>query len=435
MGIQSQFSPFVKIWSSCIEELRPLSRRVARGAQINTREAFDALPDELKAEVEHPDKNAWDRVVAEHTDEAGCSLVEIGRLASIHGLGDRAKLTAKQSRSLAQTAHHVGLVIEPDARITNRPYGSKDLVCLLRAEDKPGLPSDSSYHGASLMLELGMFIAASDGQVDDEEVDRIAGFLESQFRLDREDARRLQGLKSVLRKRPPPISGLGRHLQKVLNREQRESLGSFLAGIAAANGIVARKQLTALRTAYKALDIDLEHLNRSLEAIRLASLEPVEIQTGDATTEGKELIPPRRQITKRAGFHLDETRLCQIMRDTQEVGDLLRAAMLGEFQDEEHEIEPAGPDRKDDHAEFHDVQDGRISDLDGRFHAILLELLERPFWTKAELDSVARRHKLMPLSACEAINTWSEDCLSDLLILEQGDGYAIQSQLLKSETI
>ena len=241
-------------------------------------------------------------------------------------------------------------------------------------------------------------------------------------------------LKSVLRVRPPSVSRLGRHLQKLLNREQRESLGSFLTGIAAANGIIARKEITALRNAYKALDIDLEHLNRSLEAIRLASQDPVEIQTGDATAEGAERIPARRRETKGPGFHLDENRLGQIMRDTQEVGDLLRAAMLEESLDEEHEIETAGQLRNNDPAEVQALEDGRLSDLEGRFHAILMELLERPFWTKAELDLVARRHKLMPLSVCEAINTWSEDCLSDLLILEQDEGYAIQSQLLKSET-
>ena len=284
------------------------------------------------------------------------------------------------------------------------------------------------------MLELGVYVAASDGQIDEEEADRITNFLESQFRLDREDARRLQALKSVLQRRPPSVSGLGRHLQKLLKREQRESLGSFLTGIATANGIIARKEVTALRNAYKALDIDLEHLNRSLEAIRLASQEPVEIQTGVATTEGAEQIPPRRLETKRPGFRLDENRLGQIMRDTQEVGELLRAAMLEESSDEEHETETPGLGRNDDLAEVQAVEDSRLSDLDGRFHAILMELLERPFWTKAELDLVARRHKLMPLSACEAINTWSEDCLSDLLILEQGAGYAIQSQLFKSET-
>ena len=158
---------------------------MAKGTQIHTRDAFESLPGELKAEVEHPDKVAWDREVAEHTDEGGCSIVEVAKLASIHGFGERAKLTAKQSQSLAQTAQYVGFVIEPDARITNRPYSCKDLVSLLRTDDRPSLPADSRYHGASLMLELGMYIAASDGQVDDEEVDQIARFLESQFRLTR----------------------------------------------------------------------------------------------------------------------------------------------------------------------------------------------------------------------------------------------------------
>ena len=288
MGIQSQFSTLVQIWSCCIDELRPLSRMVAKGNQIHTRDAFESLPEELKTEVEHPDKVAWDREVAEHTDEDGCSIVEVAKLASIHGFGERAKLTAKQSQSLAQTAHYVGLVIEPDARITNRPYTSTDLVSLLRTEDKPSLPADSRYHGASLMLELGMYIAASDGQVDDEEVDQIARFLESQFRLDPPDARRLQALKSVFLRRPPSITGLGKRLQKVLNREQRESLGSFLTGIAAANGIIARSEITALRNAYRALDIDVEHLNRSLEEFRLASQQPVEIQRGDSNTQREE---------------------------------------------------------------------------------------------------------------------------------------------------
>ena len=58
LGIQSQFSPLVAIWSSCIEELRPLSRVLAKGIEVDSREAFEALPDELKAKVEHPDKGA-----------------------------------------------------------------------------------------------------------------------------------------------------------------------------------------------------------------------------------------------------------------------------------------------------------------------------------------------------------------------------------------
>ena len=38
--------------------------------------------------------------------------------------------------------------------------------------------------------------------------------------------------------------------QTTLTREQREAVGRFLTGIAAANGIIERKEVTALRSAY-----------------------------------------------------------------------------------------------------------------------------------------------------------------------------------------
>ncbi len=115
LGIQSQFAPLAAIWSRCIEELRPVSRILAKGIEVGSREAFEALPDDLKASVEHPEKDQWDRLVTEHTGEDGYTLVEISKLAVLHGLEARAKLTPKQSRSLAQTAEYMGLAIEPDA--------------------------------------------------------------------------------------------------------------------------------------------------------------------------------------------------------------------------------------------------------------------------------------------------------------------------------
>ena len=36
---------------------------------------------------------------------------------------------------MAQTAEYVGLVIEPDARLTKRPYNWEDVVSLLRPEE------------------------------------------------------------------------------------------------------------------------------------------------------------------------------------------------------------------------------------------------------------------------------------------------------------
>ena len=107
-----------------------------------------------------------------------------------------------------------GALIEPDARLTNRPYSWDDVVSLLRREEGASHPTDSRYLAASLMLELGIYIAAADGSVDDVEVDQVARFLESQFLLDPPDARRLEALKRVFTARPPTLAGLGKRSRR-----------------------------------------------------------------------------------------------------------------------------------------------------------------------------------------------------------------------------
>ena len=226
----------------------------------------------------------------------------------LYGLEERAKLTPTQSRALAQTAEYMGLVIEPDARLTNRPYSWEDVVSLLRREEGASLPADSRYLAASLMLELGVYIAAADGSVDDVEVDQVARFLESQFLLDPPDARRLEALKRVFTARPPTLAGLGKRLQTALSREQREAVGRFLTGIAAANGIIDRKEVTALRTAYRALDIGVDQLNSLLDEFRRSSQEPIEVERGEPSAESGEAIPARGGRNRSDGFALDEGR-------------------------------------------------------------------------------------------------------------------------------
>jgi len=424
LGIQSQFSPLATIWASCIEELKPLSRVVGKGIEVNTREAFEALPDDLKAKVEHPDKEKWDRMVAEHTGEGGCALVQISKLATIHGQEERAKLTPKQSQALAQTAEYVGLVMEPDARLTNRPYNWEEVVSLLRPEGKPGLPTDSRYLAASLMLELGIYIAGADGSVEDVEVDQVARFLESQFLLDPPDARRLAALKRVFMARPPSLAGLGKRLQTALTREQREAVGRFLTGIAAANGIIDRKEVTALRNAYRALDIGVDQLNGLLEEFRRASQEPVEIQSGEQFSEQGETIPARPQAKTESGFTLDEGLLRRLMAETQAVAKMLGEAMRDENIAEEGEDRPTVP--------VVPLKESRFASLDIRFHSMLSRLLTRPVWCRAEFDSLAREFKLMPDGTLDAINDWSVGAFDDSIIVDQGGELEIQSQLLES---
>ena len=423
LGIQSQFSQLVTIWSSCIEELKPVSRMLAKGIEVDSREAFEALPDELKATIEHPEKGKWNTLVSEHSREDGYALVEISKLAALHGLEPRAKLTPTQSRALAQTAEYVGLAIEPDARITTRPYSWEDVVSLLRREEGTCLPADSRYLAASLMLELGVYIAAADGKIDDVEVDQVAHFLESQFLLEPPDARRLEGLKRVFMARPPTLARLGKRLQAGLSRQQRESVGRFLTGIAAANGIIDRTEVTALRAAYRALDIGVDQLDNILEEFRRSSQEPIEVERAAPSAFSGEAIPARPRPGSPDGISLDETLLRRLMAETQQVAEMLGEAMRVESPPDEPEPLTSAP-----------LVDSRFEPLDARFHPILGKLLTRPVWPKSDFEALARACGVMPSGVLDAVNEWAYDRFDDPIVLDQGEQLEVQSHLVEAHT-
>jgi hypothetical protein len=252
-------------------------------------------------------------------------------------------------------------------------------------------------------------------------VDQVARFLESQFLLDPPDSRRLEALKRVFMARPPTLAGLGKRLQTALSREQRETVGQFLTGIAAANGIIDRKEVTALRTAYRALDIGVDQLNNLLEEFRRTSQEPIEVERGETHAESGETIPARAQASRRDGFTLDESVLRRLMAETEKV-----AAMLGEAMREEGIVDES------EQLSVAPLIDPRFQALDARFHAILAKLLSRPAWPRAEFETLARACGVMPAGALDALNSWAYELFDDPILIEQDEQLEVQSHLVEA---
>jgi uncharacterized tellurite resistance protein B-like protein len=423
MGIQSQFSPLVALWTGCIEELKPLSRVMAKGANVTTREAYDALPDDLRAETEHPDKLRWESIASEHVWEDGTVVVEVGVLAETQGITERPKLTAAQSKSIAETANAVGFVIEPDIRINGRLYAWGDSVVLFRPEETPSLPNDSRYIGAAVLLELGMFVAAADGKIEEDEVNHIAAFLESQFLLDPPDARRLEALKRVFLRQHPTLAGIGKRLQAVLNAHQLETVGQFLVGVASANGTIEKNEVTALRKAYKALGIELKSLDRALVEYNRRSKELVEVlPPADSQTTG-EAIPVRESSVPQPAFHLDVAVLERLMRETRQVSILIGEAMTDEESDvrngDEISVETLLP-----------PAEPCFNGLDSRYGVVLAVLCTKTSWSWGEFDALVRRHLLMPSGTLEVINGWAFEQFDDPLLEHAGDDLIVHTGLL-----
>jgi uncharacterized tellurite resistance protein B-like protein len=435
LGIQSQFKPLVQIWSECIEELRAYSRAVSKGADITTREAYEALPPILRKDVDHPDAPRWEAIVIMHANDDGFSLTPLAKLAEIEGFEQRERLTPTQSKALAQTAEDIGLAIVPDARVTGRAYAWSDEVVLFRPDGNAALQQESGYHAALCMLELGMVIAGADGTIDPEEIAHIEQFLNDQFRLSSDESRCLKAYGLLLNKNPPSVSSLSKSLRAALSSDQRALIGKYLVGVAASKGSIDRKEISALKSTYKALEIDISALDLLLAELRQSSSEPVEVRTGQREARSGEPIPIRKHPLD--GINIDYEALARKMKETEEVSNMLRIA-LAETESESKgtdEIVREKPLVPDDlplpiHANL-PFSDEQLADLNIRYHAPLAELLTQQIWSSDELAIMAKRHQIMPSGMLDAINTWADGALGDILV-EDGNDYKINLSLVEA---
>lgn len=440
LGIQSQFKPLVQIWSECIEELRAYSRAVSKGADITTREAYEALPPALRKDVDHPDAPRWEGVVATHASENGFSLTPLAKLAEIQGFEQREKLTPTQSKALAQTAEDIGLAIVPDSRLTGRAYAWSDEVVLFRPEGSAALKQENGYRAAACMLELGMVVAGADGIVDQEELDQIEQFLDDQFRLSSDESRCLKAYGLLLNKKPPSISSLSKSLRVALTSDQRAMIGKYLVGVAAANGIIDRKEIASLKSIYKALDIDAS-LDALLTELSQSGSQPVEVQTRRREARAGEAIPPRESlpVDKLVDITINTEALRRIMTETAEVSRILGKALC----ETESEIKASDAFAKEDAPSTPEVATSAIDSnlpfsneqlaaLDKRYHVPLAEILKEQAWSSEDLTQLAKRHQLMRSGMLDTINSWAYESLGDEILVEDDNMYKVNQNLVEA---
>ncbi len=424
LGLPAQFQPLIDMWTECIDELTAYDRahRKARGSTELTAGMYEALPENLRR-GDHPHFEAWYSVMNQFVTDDGWTVLPVSELAKLENISERKKLTKLLSVQLATTALHMGLALEPDPRITGQPYAWDDLVSVFPATEE--LSDDvASYHAAATLLELGVAIAAADGQIDEIELGRLTSHLESQFELTSQDAARLAHLRYLLARRPPQEFSAARTLQKNLSVEQRRLVGEFLVGIAAADEVIAPLEVKALGKAYRALGLDAAELNRLLQSVAA----PV----AETSTHG---MPA-------GSFQLDLARINAIMAETAKVTEFLRDALREDFENEPEELSPVIPVsplvvERTKPASSEPVvspsvpaSDHRLKGLSDRFLPFATAALGQEVWTRSALNDLAKSHGLMLGAALEAVNEWAYDTLPDALFVDSDTEILVQTQLL-----
>jgi hypothetical protein len=359
---------------------------------------------------------------------AGLTIIEVGKLARIKGLEQRTKLTPTQSNLLAASLESLAIGIEPDSRFTHRAYGWNDSVAVFQPA---GAPKDRRYPGAALLLTLCFYVAAAGGEVSDADTERITQQLGGRIQLNPNDRFRLTALSRVLRFRRPTLAGMAKRLQTHIPSAVRESVGRLIVSLAAHDGVILPKEITALRSAYKALGLEPAILDQLL-----ADAAPAPDASNDATR----VALPATTVTSAASalmtpnLQLDEGRLRQILSETQDV-----ARLLGETLSEEDSTEDEAEDTAPLEASEKRLPaisapplstDARFASLELRYRAALAELLTRPDWPKSDFDMLARRFELMPSRLFDALNEWAIDTFGDMLVEEQGEEILIHNGLI-----
>jgi uncharacterized tellurite resistance protein B-like protein len=337
---------------------------------------------------------------------------------------------------LAQTAEDIGLAIVPDARITGRAYAWADEVVLFQPESSTAVQQESSYRAASCMLELGMVIAAADGTVDPEELAHIERFLYDQFRLSSDESRRLKAYGILLSKKPPSISSLSKSLREALTLDQRAMIGKYLIGVADAKGSIDRKEISALKKIYAALDIGVSELDAQLAELRQSCSKPVEVQTGQSEVYSGEKIPMR---TPTPVCPIDYVVLELKKKETEAVTIMINNALdRSESEAEQTEIVTDNTSAMKNKAITPinvdlPFSDEKLASLDKRYHAPLAELLSKQVWSTRELANLAELYGIKMFGGMiAAINNWAADALGDSILNEDNNEYKVDLSLVEA---
>ncbi|MDT8445812.1 MAG: TerB N-terminal domain-containing protein [bacterium] len=425
LALNSQFKPLVEIWNQGIEALKSYSKELGR-EQVDDRAAFEALPAELRKDSEHPDLEKWNAFLeTQEADEKGIYLVMISQLAGLQEYSSKKKLTLKESKDLVQTAHVLGFCLEPDTRQTGATYAWDSLVGLYRNPSDHEAATGAAYAAASQILELGVVIAAADGQIEEVELEHISRFIEGSFLLNAADSLRLDAYSKTLQAAPSSITQVANRLKKTVEPKQLATIAKFGIGVAAANGEIDPGEIKALTRIFEKLEIPVEELDVLIAEASEKDNQLVVVRQSAQKQQQGEKIPAR--INRAETLRLDPEKIREIMHETQKISAILQEH-LSDDRDNESALAPE-PGASHASVEIPAVFAG----LDAMYHQCLNKLLEHDQWASHEFEQLAREEKLMPAGLIDAINEWSDDHYGDYL-LEEGDPITVNQYLLNNKS-
>lgn len=393
VSLQGPLTKITEVAESCVTDLEPYSRWVGRNPSLKSSPAAVALlpPELVTAPTVGSVAELWNSIEMRLEGEAA-ALLPASDLLDGWRTGQTARLTRSDLVLFAQLLEKRGYGIEPDVRFGGPVLtAEKPCVVFRLAPGSPSAPS-SRYAAATVLLQLSIAVAAADDDVSRHESELLEEHMGSALGISAEERTRLHAHLRWLLEERPSTTGLKKRLETI-DGQQREAIGRFLVGVAAADGRVTPSEVTTLTKLYRLLDLDPQSVYSEVHAQTSApppAAGPVTVRPPSTSRAGYG-IPAAPQRATTQAIPLDMARVEQKLQQTAAVSALLQSIFI-----EEEEPGTSVP--------AIDSSAAAVAGLDGPHSMFLRSLAARPTWSRAEVEALASDAGVLPDGALDAIN-------------------------------
>lgn len=389
----------------CTVQLEPYSRYLGRNPDT---------PDALEGLLQLP-VNLWPPTARTELDELkqrigdGMVVMSFGELAG--RLQSAGSLSRDKVLTLARALESLHIGIEPDVLAGSRTPKAEDNVALFATQAEDGdLRASPAYSAASVTLDLACAVAAADGDTSPQEIMLLSQHVDSWSHLSGAHRKRLKAHLRLQLDQPPTLQSLKKKLEPLAEPAKRV-VAAFLAHLAQVDGEVSPAEVKLLERVYKTLQLDPQSLYSDLHVA--ASGSPVGSSQTTPSMPGATLSKPV------GGFVLDQERIAQLQRETEQVSALLAQVFVDDKPAEPEEI-----------VVEEIVEDTSfICGLDADHSAFLRVLVSRAEWARDELEAVACDMELMLDGALEQINDMAFEHF-DMPVTEGEDPFEINPEIM-----
>lgn len=385
-----------EIVEQCTNDLSAFSRVV--GKDPTARHSLDGLL-HLPISLWPTEARALLQSLVDRVTERRVTLT-LGEVVRALG-GTSAPLSRDKILGLARVLEESRVGVEPNVLAgAKTPTITDSIVLFSMTTDKTHLADNAAYQSAMLTLQLASAVAQADGEFSASEQIYLSNEIQGWHHLTSSCQQRLQAHLQWLISTPATLASLKKKLAP-LDLKAKETIASFMAMLAHADGTVSPAEVKILEKVYKALGVESKRVFADVHAA----------STGASPSISREP----------SSFRLDTKRIAELQQDTEKV-----TALLANIFKEEDAVAPSPA--------MDDIEDATTATgllgLDEAHATLIRLLLSRAQWTRAELEDAAADLELMLDGALERINEAAFDAY-DMPLTEGEDPVDVNAEVLE----